>query len=328
MTHTGIEIRLDERAFDPARDFPAMVELICEVNRFDEVPYFPSVAGLEVDWAPTPTFDPPRDQRMIFDGDRLVAAGGHDWRERDGKVVHTIEIWVHPRSRRRGLGTRLLAWSEARAREAVAEGRGGPRELPHVLSMGTSINIPAALAFAEARGYAPVRYSFGMRRDLTQPVPDVALPSGLVIRPVSPDQHRRIWDADVEAFQDHWEAAVRNEADFEHDFSHPDLDTSLWQVAWDADEVAGSVMNGIYVEENRQLGTDLGWLDHVSVRRPWRGRGLAGALIARSLVILRERDMAEAALGVDAENPTGALGLYERFGFRVRETWVKLRKPF
>ena len=328
MTRVGVGAQLDERAFDPARDFPAMVELICDVNRFDDVPYFPSVAGLQVDWAPTPTFDPRRDQRMIFDGERLVAAAGHDWRERDGKVVHTIEIWVHPESRRGGLGTRLLAWSEARAREAVADGQGGPRDLPHVLSMGTSINIPAALAFAEARGYAPVRYSFGMRRDLSQPIPDVALPSGLEIRPVTPDQHRQIWDADVEAFQDHWEAAVRNDADFEQHYSHPDVDTSLWQVAWDGDEVAGSVMNGIYAEENRQLGTDLGWLDHVSVRRPWRGRGLAGALIVRSLVILRERGMAEAALGVDAENPTGALGLYERFGFSVRETWVKLRKPF
>jgi len=329
MTRAAIGTRtgLVERAFDRDRDFPAMVELIWAVNRFDEVPYFPTVEGLQVDWAPTPTFEPSRDHRLIFDDDLLVAAGGHQWRERDGKVIHSIELWVRPESRRRGLGTRLLAWAEARAREARAEGRGGPPALPHLLSMGTSTSIAAALAFAEARGYDPVRYSFGMRRDLSEPIPDVPLPPGLEIRPVTPDQHRRIWDADVEAFRDHWEAAVRNEADFEQAFAHPDNDTSLWQVAWDGDEVAGSVMNGIYAEENRQLGVDLGWLDHVSVRRPWRGRGLAGALIARSLVILRDRGMAEAALGVDAENPTGALGLYERYGFRVRETWVKLRKP-
>ena len=324
---TDVGTDLIERAFDPARDFPAVVELIGDVDRFDEVPYFPNVAALEVDWAPAPTFDPPNDLRLIFDADRLVAAGGHDWRERDGKVIHTIELWVRPDARRRGLGTRLLAWAEARAREAVATGHGGPRELRHRLSMGTSTGIAAALAFAEAHGYAPVRYSFGMRRDLSEPIPDVPLPPGLEVRPVTPDQHRLIWDADVEAFRDHWEAAVRNEADFEQHYRHPEVDTSLWQVAWDGNEVAGSVMNGIYVDENRELGVDLGWLDHVSVRRPWRGRGLAGALIARSLVILKERGMAEAALGVDAENPTGALGLYERYGFRVRETWVKLRKP-
>ena len=84
---TDVGTDLIERAFDPARDFPAVVELIGDVDRFDEVPYFPNVAALEVDWAPAPTFDPPNDLRLIFDADRLVAAGGHDWRERDGKVT-------------------------------------------------------------------------------------------------------------------------------------------------------------------------------------------------------------------------------------------------
>ena len=53
-----------------------------------------------------------------------------------------------------------------------------------------------------------------------------------------------------------------------------------------------------------------GWLEHISVRRPWRRRGLASALIARSLRVLRERGFEEAALGVDAENLVGgAAGL-------------------
>jgi GNAT superfamily N-acetyltransferase len=101
----------------------------------------------------------------------------------------------------------------------------------------------------------------------------------------------------------------------------------MWQVAWDGDQVAGSVVNGIYAHENAQLGLDIGWLDHVSVRRPWRRRGLASALIARSLLVLRDRGMAIAALGVDADNPTGALGVYERLGFKPHQTWVTYRKP-
>jgi len=38
--------------------------------------------------------------------------------------------------------------------------------------------------------------------------------------------------------------------------------------------------------------------------------------------------MAIAALGVDTENPTGAFGLYESFGFRPKHTWTFWRKPF
>jgi ribosomal protein S18 acetylase RimI-like enzyme len=334
MTRLPTQLRSDAsrtselplRAFDPDRDFPAMVELIWAVNRHDELDWFPSPASLAVEWARVPTFDPARDHRVVEVDGRFIAAGGVDWRERAGKVVHNIEIWTHPELRRQGLGRRLLAWSEARARESVADGSGGPPELPHFLGGGTDMAKAAGVGFAESAGYAPERYSFEMRRPLDLPIPDAPMPEGLEVRPVREADHRAIWTADTEAFRDHWEAAERHEPDFVHTFSHPDVDTSLWQVAWAGGEVAGSIMNGIYAEENAQIGLDIGWLDHVSVRRPWRGRGLASALIVRSLAILRERGMAVAALGVDAENPTGALGLYERHGFRPHRTWVSYRK--
>jgi mycothiol synthase len=315
------------RGFDHATDLRPMVELISAVNAFDDVPYFPTVESLGIDWAPTPRFDPARDAVVAFDEARLVGAAQHVWRQRDDKVVHQIEVWVHPDDRRRGLGTLLLASGEERARQAVADGSGGPAGLAHLLHLGVPRHVRPGMAFAEARGYVPTRYGFVMRRDLAEPIPHVALPDGLEVRAVTPDQHRQIWDADIEAFRDHWEASVRTEDDFIHFFRNPDLDTSMWQVAWDGGEVAGSVMNTIYPEENANVGVEVGWLDHVSVRRPWRGRGLASALIAGSLAVLKERGMAFAALGVDAENPTGALGVYERVGFRPHQQWVTFRKP-
>jgi ribosomal protein S18 acetylase RimI-like enzyme len=66
----------------------------------------------------------------------------------------------------------------------------------------------------------------------------------------------------------------------------------------------------------------------VFTRRPWRRRGLATALIARSLVVLRERGMTSAALGVDAANASGALGLYEGLGFAVDTRASAWRKAF
>jgi ribosomal protein S18 acetylase RimI-like enzyme len=102
----------------------------------------------------------------------------------------------------------------------------------------------------------------------------------------------------------------------------------MWQVAWDGDQVAGLVINTIYERENEMEGVKVGWLDSVATRRAWRRRGLAGALIARSLAVLRDRGMDVAGLGVDAENPTGALGLYESFGFSKLRSHVFYRKPF
>ena len=107
------------------------------------------------------------------------------------------------------------------------------------------------------------------------------MPEGIELRPVTPDQHRPIFDADDEAFRDHFEHRAATEQDFVATFSQPDIDTSLWKVGWDGDQVAGSVQTWIWKEENETLGAKRAWLESVSTRRQWRRRGLARALIAR-----------------------------------------------
>ena len=87
-------------------------------------------------------------------------------------------------------------------------------------------------------------------------------------------------------------------------------------MAWDGDEIAGVVQNWIWPDENEQLGVERGWLEHISVRRPWRRHGLGRAITAERCAGCAAAGMTDAMLGVDAENPTGALGLYE--GARVR----------
>ena len=144
-----------------------------------------------------------------------------------------------------------------------------------------------------------------MRRFITGELPDRPLPAGLELRPVTPDQHRAIFDADNEAFRDHWGHREADDGDFRARFEHPETDTSLWCVAWDGDQVAGSVMNAIYAEENEQLGIKRGWLDHVSVRRQWRGKGVAKALCAASFAVLRDHGMEEAWLGRRRVEPDG-----------------------
>ena len=117
------------------------------------------------------------------------------------------------------------------------------------------------------------------------------------------------------------------DADFRTTYGRAELDTDLWVVAWDGDQVAGVVQNWVWPEENERLGVSRGWLEHISVRRPWRRRGLARAMTAASLVKLRERGLAEAMLGVDSENPNGALGLYEGLGFGVYSRATAYERP-
>ena len=314
------------RRFDPALDYPVVAALIADCHAHDEVDWYPTAALLAHEWAHNDSFDPASDAVLAFDGDRAVGLITVDWRLRESGVVHHLDIWVRPEWRRRGIGGRFLDWAVAHARELTAVGRAGPTDLTHDVMGWGDEHVSGPAEFAARRGFRPSRFGFEMLRSLDAPVVVEPLPPGLEIRAVEPAHYRAIWDADVEAFLDHTDPGVRTEADFQARFEAPSLDTSTWQVAWAGDEVAGSVMTWVSPEENERVGIRRAWLDHISVRRPWRRRGVAAALITAALEELREQGFEQAALGVDAENPTGALRLYERLGFVRHRAGIGYRR--
>ncbi|OGO58747.1 MAG: hypothetical protein A2V85_15180, partial [Chloroflexi bacterium RBG_16_72_14] len=299
-------------------DWDAIASAMNRAHEADGVEEIQTGAELAADLEPLDSFQVERDLLVAEVDGQVVGFSSGIRVVRDGALVG--EMWgsVTPELRRRGLGTALwLATRDRLADEMAADPRPGPRELR---AYALEIEPGAAALYAD-QGYVPIRFGFEMRRPITGSLPDHPLPAGLELRTVTPDQHRAIFDADDEAFRDHWGHRDLDEGDFRARFEHPETDTSLWCVAWDGDEVAGSVLNYVFAGENEQLGIRRGWLEHVSVRRPWRGRGLAKALCAASFRVLRERGIDEAWLGVDAANPTGALGLYERLGFAVVRKW-------
>jgi mycothiol synthase len=315
------------RPFDPAIDYEPVAELISTTNAHDDLDWFMTVPVLRAEVAAGGLFDPDRDARVAeLDGERAGFIRVSSRARGPEKVVHRMDVFTRPDARRRGVGTALVAWAEERSRALRVAGALGEPGAVHEMSGATDENNQGSSAFAEAIGYRPIRYSFEMRRRLDQPIPDAPLPAGLELRPVRDADTRRIFDANAEAFQDHWEATVRTDDDFRHWMEDPDTDPSLWQVAWDGDEVAGVSINTVYTEENERLGINVGWLDQVSVRRPWRRKGVGAAVIAESLRVLRDRGIDEASLGVDAENPTGALALYERLGFTRHRAFRIYRK--
>ena len=315
------------RPFDPETDYPPVAELVSRANAVDNLDWIMPEATLRLEVAPHGYFPPAGTQVAEHDGERIGFARTNGRVRGGDKVVHRTEVWTAPEWRRHGIGHRLLAWAEERARAVKAGGTIGQPGWVHEVSITGDDGNPALRPFAAANGYKLIRYSFEMRRRLDdEPIPDAPLPPGLELRPVVPADHRAIWEANTEAFRDHWEATPRTEDDFRTWFADPDHDPTLWQVAWDGDQVAGLSMNTIYAEENARLGINVGWLDQVSVRRPWRRQGIGAAVIAASLRAFKERGLDEASLGVDAENPTGALALYEHLGFTRNRTFLVFRK--
>lgn len=315
------------RPYGGEADLPEVARIQSAEWAADGVSERASIDELRAHWGnPSEQFDPARDVDIVEVDGRVVAVSQRDWIDAtDGVREYKARGWIDPTFRRRGIGTMLVARNEA-IRRAMAAGHDTDR--PLVLGMGGPETNLGAQALARAFGYEPARWFADMERSLLEPLPEVPpMPDGVDVRPASADQARKIWEADVEAFRDHWGGWDLSEASFRRWIESPEFQLDLMVVAWDGDEIAGAVLNAVYAEENRELGVSRGWLDSVFTRRAWRRRGLARALIVRSLHLLRERGLATAALGVDADNPSGAFGLYESAGFHPTERFVAWRKP-
>jgi mycothiol synthase len=315
---------LRARAFADDTDYERLSELFIAANLFDSVPWLPSAQNLKVEIGEADGVTPVDDIVILELDGRVVAAAGVERVVRAG--VPMYEVWgsVDPGVRRRGIGTWLMRRNVDRARHRAQ------REDPGIdVALGDfSEQVEAGhRALLAASGFTPVRHFFLMRHGALDAVEELPLPDGLEIRRVTEDQHRVIVAAENEAFRDHWGHREKTESDVRTTFGRAELDTDLWVVAWDGDQVAGVVQNWVWPEENARLGVTRGWLEHISVRRPWRRRGLARAITARSLIKLREAGLDEAMLGVDSENPNGALGLYEGLGFEVYSRAAAYRRP-
>lgn len=309
-------------------DLEPLADLFNAANVADEVEDRNDATGL-AEWFAHPSgYDPLRDCLIAQVGEQVVGYGKVHWID-DADGGRNYGHWgaVHTEWRRRGLGRAILGANHRRLREIAATQDVAP-DVERRFETWAAESQVGAIALLESEGFTVARYFFEMLRPSLDDVAELPLPDGLEVRPMRPEHYRQVWDAGVEAFSDHWGGLAGGEEMFQRFFSGPSFEPDLWRVAWDRDEVAGSVSNVVMREFNEATGARRGLLAGVSVRRPWRGRGLARALVAQSLIALRDRGMSEAVLGVDADNPTGALGVYEANGFVVHRRERSYRKPF
>jgi mycothiol synthase len=201
----------------------------------------------------------------------------------------------------RGLGTDIAERGETRARE-----RGVGRVQTVVPPEDT-----AGVALFRGRGYVEVRRFYDMAIELQAPPQDPVLPDGLVLDDFREGDARAFHAAMIESFEDHWEW---HGMEFDEWWERRCADDrSLWFLVRDGSEIAAIVRN----DADRNGG---GYVGIMGVRRPWRGRGLAKALLYRTFAEFWRRGTTRVTLGVDAESPTGATRLYERVGMSVEST--------
>ena len=302
-------------------DGVAVAALVDEESRLGGKPTVSDPDEMVQDLGFIEHLDPSRDTLILevsSDGGSSIPvayAVVRSFRESPGPRVLRHMVKVHPQYLRRGIGTAVLGWCRARLDEMAAQViPTDPAATPVVYRTTIGYDTPGGLALMEREKYEPVAYWGEMERPLDD-LPSGGLPDGVELRPVDESQLRTIWEAEAEASRDHWGYIEPTDAHFREFLEFPHTDHSLWTVAWHQDEVVGQIRAFINHQENRELGLKVGWTEWISTARPWRRRGIAGAMLCESMRRLADRGMDTARLGVHTDNPNGAFRLYENHGF-------------
>jgi mycothiol synthase len=240
------------------------------------------------------------------------------WSEDDGRRVYLILGWVLPEWRGRGIGTAMLHWGEQTARQMAAQ----HPDVPFEFAANASSTEQDATALLLNEGYYAGYTVLEMGWDISTPLPAHALPTGIEVRPALPEHYPLITASIAEAYQNEYadnrfletfdpEAYIATLKETRHD-------PTLWQVAWEGQQIAGQVLS--LIENGRAE------VFEVSVRPAWRRKGLARALLTRALEELRERHPEVIRLRTVADFRTRASDLYRSVGFRVLKEYPRYRK--
>jgi mycothiol synthase len=294
-----------------ADDLPGALALL-HARDVLEVGYPDSPPGFIDDAWRNPRVDVETDTLVVEAPDGVLAAYADVTHHQDPDYV-TAWAPIHPAHRGRGIGTAVLGWIESRAAQETA------RALHQIVEGGDE----AGHDLLTRAGFGQVRTHLHMVRSLDA-VPDGAappVPAAITIRSMGDGEERAIHRVLQESFADHFALTVGPfDAWWDGWSDDPLFDPALVFVAdRDLEGIVGVACD--FVDDG------VGWIGDLGVIVPWRGRGIAKALLAASFDAFRTRGLATARLNVDAENETGAADLYRSMGMHEHRRFLVFEKP-
>ena len=249
-----------------------------------------------------------------FERDVLLAEGP------DGSLVGYADLGVQEKH----------VWLDVRGREPEPlralldriEARAAERKPGAALLGYTSESDKVVRDLYDHAGYRVTRHSYRMEISLAGGAPEPEWPEGFSVRPFTPGEEERVYEAHMSSFAGTWMFERESFELWSHWFREDTaFDPSLWFLAEAGDDLAGIALTR--VSENEP---DLGWVRILGVLPEFRQRGLGQALLRHTFGEHAKRGLGRVGLGVDAENPTGAVRVYERAGMHLARKNLILEK--
>lgn len=313
-----VDLGLIWRSADAA-DTELLFTLISAIESADAQPYRTSrvevAQTFEGDWK-NPATD------TVIGIDDTGVARAYAWLETRPGDETTQRVFVmggvHPVARGVGIGRALVSWLTERAQQILGA---SPKQIPGRIAAYLEDSSPEHWRLYEAAGYAASRFYSNLRRSLADPILHPDLDTGLRIAPWSPSLDEGVRLAHNDAFRDHWgsepatpESWAQGRAMFAPEWSMVVLDDTRAPVAG-APFVAGYLLSGRYEHDWPIAGYTSGYIETLGVRRKYRGRKIAIALLSAAMTRYKDSGLEYAELDVDGDNPSGAFGLYTSLGF-------------
>lgn len=243
--------------------------------------------------------------------------------------VHRVRLdgAVHPEFRRQGIGSTLMHLQVTQARSLHLAAHPA---LPLVANTMVESRSAGHIALVSSLGFSADRYFYEMEVPLGESLAQVPMPPGYEIVPFAAarsDEVRQVVNA---AFAHHWGSTARTPQEWAASFTDSKRfvpSTSFLALDRASGAVIGFVLSRHYPVVEEMTGVRELWIGDVGTLDEHRGRGVASALLSWTLARGREQGYHRAGLSVDSANPTRALGVYERAGFKVARTWIDYGLP-
>ncbi|NJL23478.1 MAG: GNAT family N-acetyltransferase [Leptolyngbyaceae cyanobacterium SM1_3_5] len=305
-----------DRSYANELDLQAIADLINACELVDQLEQGASVEELQLRFA-DPDFDLAHDLRLWEDAQGSLIGSGWMWIPPATDVQDGyLGFKVHPQFRNRGIEVQILTWAEARMRSiALASQR------PIHLRAGAREHQAERIALLEQQGFTINRYFYDMALPLSEPLPALQLPAGYGVRSLHSNEVEAWVELFNQSFIDHWNFHPVTLEQRQRWMSDPDYCADLDLVAVSPEGTLAAFCHGaISSKDNARTGRSEGWISGLGTRRGFRRIGLGRAMLLCGLAQLQAKGIETALLGVDSQNPSGALRLYESVGFRKRYT--------
>ncbi len=262
------------------------------------------------------------DNWCILDrGGQLVAYA--DYSEYAPFAEYGFDYVILPDHTGLGIEQAIFAIAEARARQSLHKAPTGEK-----LTLQTNVwsTNTADQALLRQHGFEHVRVWNRMLIEMDELPPEPAWPTGISVRTFQPSE--------IDAVHAAWEDAQRDE----HGFSsltpeefrrylmdeEENFDPTLWFLA--IDDATGAIAGYTLCRWERPGEPQTGHIRYVAVRRPYRRRGIAHALLLHAFREFYRRGKHRVGLAVDSTSLTGADRLYERAGMRASQQFFVFAK--